>query len=250
MDVIIIEDELLARQKLEGMLRDIDPEIRIRKNLASVKETIQWLYRSPKPDLAFVDIQLSDDHSFEIFRQYPVDFPVIFTTAFDKYLLESLEYNTVDYLLKPITEEKLKKTLDKVKKLERHFVVKNIMNLVQQERKPQALTRLITRKGTEFIALNIDLIAYFYTEHKIVFVRDFEGRLLTVDSTLGELEAMLDDRQFFRINRKYLSSIRAIEKFKSDNGKIKVSLNPPTREEVHVSKETAPTFRQWVSGNA
>lgn len=249
MDIIIIEDELPARQKLESMLQEIDPEIRIRKNLTSVKETIQWLYTNPKPDLAFVDIQLSDDHSFEIFRQYPVDFPVIFTTAFDKYLMESLEYNTVDYLLKPITEEKLRRTLDKVKKLERHFVVKNIMNLVQHERKPQALTRLITRKGTEFVALSIGQIAYFYTEHKIIFVKDFEGRLLTVDSTLSELEALLDGTQFFRLNRKYLSSIRAIEKFKSDSGKIKVSLNPPTREDVHVSKETAPVFRQWVGGS-
>jgi len=248
MDIIIIEDELLARQKLEDMLQGIDPEIRVRKNLASVKETIQWLYRNPKPDLAFVDIQLSDDHSFEIFRQYPVDFPVIFTTAFDKYLMESLEYNTVDYLLKPITEEKLRRTLEKVKKLERHFVGKNIMNLVQHERKPQALTRLITRKGTEFIALNIDQIAYFYTEHKMVFVKDTQGRLLTVDSTLSELETLLDDEQFFRLNRKYLGSIRSIEKFKSDNRRIKVFLNPPTREDVHVSKETAPVFRQWVGG--
>lgn len=248
MNVIIIEDELLARQKLESMLESIDPQIRVKGKLTSVKEAIQWFYRNPKPDLAFVDIQLSDDHSFEIFRQYPVDFPVIFTTAFDKYLLESFEYNTVDYLLKPITEAKLQRALDKVKKLEQHFVVRNIMNLVQQERKPHALTRLITRKGTEFIALDIDQIAYFYTEHKIVFVKDTGGRLLTVDSTLGELEERLDKKQFFRLNRKYLGCIRAIDRFKSDNGKIKVFLTPSTREEVHVSKETAPAFRQWIGG--
>ena len=249
MNVIIIEDELLARQKLEAMLQRIDPGIRILANLASVKETIQWLYRNPGPDLAFVDIQLADDHSFEIFRQYPVDFPVIFTTAFDKYLLESLEYNTIDYLLKPITEEKLQRALSKVRKLKHHFLQGNIMKLIQDERKPPGLSRLIARKGTEFVALNIEMIAYFYTEHKIVFVRDHEGRQLTVDSTLSELEGLLDSGKFFRINRKYLSSFQAIEKFKPDNGKIRVFLNPGTKEEVHVSKETAPLFRQWIGGS-
>ena len=107
MNVLIIEDEILAQAKLESMLKALDSSIVILAKLSSVKDTLQWLTTRPAPDLAFVDIQLSDDHSFEIFRKFPVQFPVVFTTAFDKYLLESFEFNSIDYLLKPITEAKL-----------------------------------------------------------------------------------------------------------------------------------------------
>src|SRR4051812_20972726 len=113
MDVLIIEDELPARAKLTVMLHALDPSIKIVAALGSVKETLEWLRQNKEPHLAFVDIQLSDDHSFEIFRKHPVKFPVIFTTAFHKYIMESFEFNSIDYLLKPITEEKLKRSLEK-----------------------------------------------------------------------------------------------------------------------------------------
>jgi len=248
MKVLIIEDELLAQQKLETMLHQLKTDITVLAKLGSVKETIQWLSQNPKPDLAFVDIQLSDDHSFEIFKQFPVQFPVIFTTAFDKYLLESFEFNAIDYLLKPITEEKLTRSLEKIKWLEQHFLQGNILKLIQQEKKSAGLSRVIAKKGTEFIALGVDEIAYFYTEHKIVFVKDFEGRQLIVDGNLSDLEQQLDKQKFFRINRKYLSNLKAIEKFKPDNGKVRIFLTPEMKEEIHVSKENAPQFRDWISG--
>src|SRR3990170_7730342 len=122
MRVLIIEDELPARAKLEDMLKRLQPNAAVVACLGSVKDSLQWLATNEHPDVAFVDIQLSDDHSFEIFRVYPVKFPVIFTTAYDKYLLESFEFNSIDYLLKPITEEKLKRSLDKVRNLEKHFL--------------------------------------------------------------------------------------------------------------------------------
>src|SRR5688500_17981084 len=100
MKIIIIEDELLAQAKLETMLLSLDDSIQVIARLSSVKDTLAWLSQNTPPDVAFVDIQLSDDHSFEIFRKFPVQFPVIFTTAFDKYLLESFEFNSIDYLLK------------------------------------------------------------------------------------------------------------------------------------------------------
>ena len=248
MNVLIIEDELLAQQKLEAMLMQLNTDIKVAAKLGSVKETLQWLKQNEKPDLAFVDIQLSDDHSFEIFKNTSIQFPVIFTTAFDKYLLESFEFNTVDYLLKPITAEKLKRALDKVKQLEQHFIQSNILKLINQDTKPSGLTRIIAKKGTEFIALNTDDIAYFFTEHKIVFVKDFDGRQLIVDMNLSELEEQLDKQKFFRINRKYLSNVKAIEKFKPDNGKILIHLIPEIKETIHVSKEHAPAFREWIGG--
>ncbi|MFZ6011960.1 MAG: LytR/AlgR family response regulator transcription factor [Bacteroidota bacterium] len=247
MKVLIIEDELLAQAKLETMLKAIDNSIEVVARLSSVKDTLRWLAENYPPDVAFVDIQLSDNHSFEIFRQHPIQFPVVFTTAFDKYLLESFEFNSIDYLLKPITEEKLKRSLVKLKKLEQHFVQGNILKLISKATHTSPRhDRIIAKKGTEFLALSFDEIAYFFTEHKIVFVRDFNGRQLIVDKNLVELESDLDKSKFFRINRKFLANIKAIEKFKPDNGKVLVFLNPEMKEEIHVSKEAAPEFKKWM----
>lgn len=257
MNVLIIEDELPARAKLKSMLSAIDPNMNVVAELGSVAESVAWLSAHPEPELAFVDIQLSDDHSFEIFRRHAVRFPVIFTTAYDKYLMESFEFNSIDYLLKPITEEKLRRSLDKVKRLEQHFVQGSIMKFIQKERNPDnrlssaegyggGRDRLVARKGTEFIALNIEEVAYFFTDHKIVFVRDVQGRQMIVDKNLGELETELSGRSFFRINRKFLASQKSIDRFKPDNGKILVFLKPEMKEEVHVSKESAPEFRKWI----
>jgi DNA-binding LytR/AlgR family response regulator len=245
MKVIIIEDELLAQAKLEALLTSIDPTIRVKAKLSSVKDTIQWLSQNTPPDLAFVDIQLSDDHSFEIFRKIPVQFPVVFTTAFDKYLLESFEFNSIDYLLKPITEEKLRRSLSKIKSLEQHFTHGNILKLIDQAQ-PERKERIVAKKGTEFIVLTLDEIAFFFTEHRIVFVKNISGQQFIVDKTLGELETDLGNKKFFRINRKYLAHVNSIEKYKSDNGKIRVFLQPEMKEEIHVSKETAPEFRKWI----
>lgn len=247
MNVIIIEDELLAQAKLEAMLLSLDRSINIQTKLSSVKDSIQWLLTNPSPDLAFVDIQLSDDHSFEIFRKHPVTFPVIFTTAYDKYLLESFEFNSIDYLLKPITEEKLKRSLEKVKMLRSHFLQGNLLKLIEQTQAP-ARNRIVAKKGTEYVALDLCDIAYFYTEHKIVFAKDFSGRQLILDKNLGELEADIDPKNFFRLNRKFIANMKSIERFKPDNGKIRVFLQPEMKEEIFVSKETAPEFRLWIEG--
>src|SRR5688572_12182675 len=208
MEVIIIEDEPLAQAKLEAMLSSIDPSIRINAKLSSVKESLAWLSHNSLPDLAFVDIQLSDDHSFEIFRKFPIRFPVIFTTAFDKYLLESFEFNSIDYLLKPITEQKLARSLEKVKTLREHFLQENILRLISGEQR-KITERIIGKKGTEFVAFDLNDVAYFYTEHKIVFARDFSGKQVIVDKNLSELESELNKNNFFRINRKFIEIGRA-----------------------------------------
>jgi DNA-binding LytR/AlgR family response regulator len=244
MKVIIIEDELLAQAKLESMLRDIDPSIEVVAKLGSVQESKEYLLRNPAPDVAFADIQLSDDYSFEVFRNHPLQFPVVFTTAYDKYLLDSFEYNAIDYLLKPVTEEKLRKSLAKLKKLELHFLQGNFQRFLEGTSKSK--DRLVVRKGTESIALRLQEVAYFYTEHKVVFARDRNGQRYMVDKTLADLEAEVDNHVFFRINRKFLANAEAIEKFRSDNGRILVFLNPPVSENIYISKETAPEFRRWI----
>lgn len=246
MNIVIIEDELPAQAKLEEMLKELLPQSRIMAKLGSVAESLEWLGKHASPDLAFVDIQLSDSDSFEIFRKHPVSFPVIFTTAYDKYLLESFEFNSIDYLLKPITKEKLKRSIEKVQKLELHFIKGNLLKLVNTFQQAETRNRIVARKGTDFITIQLQDVAYFYTEHKVVFVRDYTGKQWIVDKTLGDWETQLKGNNFFRLNRKYLVSAKAIERFKPDNGKIRVYLTPAVKEEVHVSKETAPDFREWI----
>ncbi len=246
MDILIIEDELPARAKLVDMLLRLDSKSRIVGELGSVRETLTWLDAHPEPDLALVDIQLSDDHSFEIFRRKVVQFPIIFTTAYDKFLQQSFEFNSIDYLLKPITEDKLSRALNKIRNLQRHFQ-RSILDLVW-ENGSKNNDRIIARKGSDFVVVSLNDVAYFYTEHKIVFLRDLSGRQLMVDKTLSELEPTLGDR-FFRLNRKYLSHIQAIDRFRSDQGKVRVFLRPETREDVHVSKEQAGSFRDWANGS-
>jgi DNA-binding LytR/AlgR family response regulator len=248
MNVIIIEDELLAQAKLESMLLALDKNIRVIAKLNSVKTSLQWLERNPPPDVAFVDIQLSDDHSFEIFRKHKAQFPIIFTTAFDKYLLDSFEFNSIDYLLKPIQEDKLKRSLEKIKNLEMHFSNGNLSKMINDEHSPEKRIRIIVKKGTEFLALDSAEIAYFYTEHKVVFAKTFVGNTFLVSGNLSALEEELDCKEFFRINRKFIAHLKAIDRFKPDNGKILITLRPEIREEVHVSKEMAPAFRRWIEG--
>ena len=243
MRVIIIEDELLAQSKLEAMLKTIDPSIEVLARLGSVQESIDYLSSNRAPDLAFVDIQLSDDHSFEIFRRHNVDFPIVFTTAYDKYLLESFEHNAIDYILKPITEERLRRSISRLKKLELHFIQGQVKKMLET---PRTHDRIVARKGSEFVTLPMEDIAYFFTEHKVVFVRDKLGRQFMLDKTLSDLEQTLDGKHFFRLNRKYVANVGAIEKFRSHSGKVRIFLKPAVNEEVFVSKETAPDFRRWI----
>jgi DNA-binding LytR/AlgR family response regulator len=245
MRVLIIEDELLAQAKLEAILSAIDNQITVVRKISSVKEAIRWLKENEQPDLAFVDIQLSDDHSFEIFRAVDVHFPIVFTTAYDKYILASFEFNSIDYVLKPITEEKIKRCLSKLKNLEIHFNHTKLPDVLSPK-ETKTLSRLVVKKGTEYITLSLDEIAYFFTEHRIVFAKDLSGKQYIVDKTLTELETLLQPKTFFRLNRKFITHINAVEKFKPDNGKIRIFLKPAVTEELHISKESAPEFRKWI----
>lgn len=250
MKVLIIEDEPTAAQKLVDMLSGIDNRIEVVSIIQSVEEAISWLSANPPPDLAFVDIQLADDVSFEIFRKVEVKFPVIFATAYDEYILEALEHHSIDYLLKPFQEDRLRKALEKVKKLESHFLQHKFNRLFEEGfGQSKIKKRFLVKRGVDYISVSTKNIAYFFTEHKIVFLMSKEGDKYIVDKTLTDLNNELDPEYFFRVNRKYLVHIDAIEKFKSDNGKIDLHLIPPTHDAVYVSKENAPHFRVWIEAS-
>ncbi len=242
--ILIVEDELTAVEKLIEMITQIEGESGFTVS-QSVKETIDILNSGKTFDLGFFDIQLADDISFEIFKSVKIEFPIIFTTAYDQYVLKALEENAIDYLLKPVKAERLEVALQKIKTLESHFINQQVENIIKNS---PGKNRLLVKKGVEYISIKKEDVAYLFTEHKVSFLVDKEGTKYIIDKPLSELHDQLGEAEFFRINRKYIAHIDAIEKFRSDQGKIRVFLSPETNEEVMVSKETAPKFRSWIEG--
>ncbi len=248
MNILIIEDEQPAAERIAAMVREFDSTAHIVGTLRGVKESIAWFTAHSAPDLILADIQLNDGVSFDIFKKVSTPIPVIFTTAYDEYLVAAFACNGIDYLLKPIHKEKMFQALNKYLNLKHHFTG-NIAALLEelQGAAPKRLLRIVVKKGSDFLALKTEDIAFFYTEHKIVFGVDREGKRYIVDKPLAMLETELDSENFFRLNRKYIANIAAIARFRShDRGKILITLTPPTAEEVIVSQENSSVFRTWI----
>ncbi|NUN68767.1 MAG: response regulator transcription factor [Bacteroidetes bacterium] len=247
MTIIIIEDELPAAERLSAMVREFDPAVRIAAVLRSVKEARAWFSSHPAPDCILADIQLTDGLSLDIFRSVPVTAPVIFITAFDEYLMKAFAFNSIDYLLKPLDKAKLFRALGKYLTLREHFAGNLAAMSDQWERKLPVTDRLVVKKGTEYIVLRTDQIAYFYSEHKITFLRDTAGVRYIVDKPLAELEQSYTRPAFFRVNRKYLAASAAVRRFRPlDKGKLLVDLDPSAGDDVIVSQENASAFKQWM----
>lgn len=248
MNILIIEDEQPASDRIIAMVREFDAGTRILATLRSVRESVEWLSAHPAPDLILADIQLGDGLSLDIFHTVRVPSPLIFTTAFDEYLMKAFAYNSIDYLLKPVNKEKLFRALNKYASLRQHFTG-DIVSLLEQLHKGErhGAARMVVKKGTDFIALKTEEIAYFYTEHKIVFLVDKNGRRFIVDKPLADLERELPAAAFFRVNRKFLASVDSVVKFRSaDKGKLRVDLRPAAPDEVIVSQENASAFKRWM----
>jgi two-component system LytT family response regulator len=249
MKVFIAEDELPALENLKLCLNSVGSNIEIAGTAGSVMQSLQWLNTHPLPDLILMDIHLSDGLSFHIFKEGQVNCPIIFTTAYDKYMIEAFEYNCIDYLLKPVDANRLAAALNKYKNLQQHFInnYSSIIDYLQNSKKNKS--RIIVKKGTEFLSLKLDDILYFFTEHKLVFAVDKDNRkFLCETGSLADVEAMLDETKFFRANRKYIVNADYIIKFKSiDKSKINVELALPLNEEIIVSQENAASFKKWIS---
>jgi len=249
LNAIIIEDERLALQELIVNLREVSPDIDISATLRSVKEGIEYLSTGPHADIIFSDVQLSDGLSFEIFNYTDVEIPVIFITGYDEFIMNAFEYNGIDYLLKPVRKEDLLKAIMKYKMLEKHFSAgsqkkDNLLTHFSSKKK----TRMLVRKGLENISLRLDEIAFFYTEHKIVYVTDNTGKKYLADKNLTDLEEELDDTMFFRANRQYIVNINYVKGFKAyEKVKLLVELTIPELNHcIIISQETAPAFRKWM----
>ncbi len=249
MKVLIIEDELPASENLIEALLQAEPGIEILAQLTSVAESIEWLKQHPSPDIIFMDIQLSDGLSFAILSASKADCPVVFITAYDQYLSKAFEFNSIDYLLKPINTVKLQNTIKKYSALKNHFVNNMPLLLDYLKKNEKSKSRILVRKGQEFQAIRTDGIVYFFTEHKLVFLVDKDNKkYLAEKSNLSELEEELDKKYFYRANRQYIINVNFIKNFKPfDKSKIFVELELPVKEDIIISQENAASFKKWIS---
>lgn len=255
MNILLLEDEEPAANRLKKMLKEIEPAALIPDHIVSVASGIRWLQQNPAPDLIISDIQLADGVSFEIFKQVPTLCPVIFTTAYDQYAIEAFRVNSIDYLLKPVKKEELATAIRKYQSLARSAqqVLPDIHTLLAAMRTIEPAkykTRFAVKYGEHLKTISVEDVAYCYTEDKINFLTTKEGRRYTIDFNLDELESMLDPQVFFRINRQYIICIHAIaEMFTYSKSRVLVKLNPPAKHETIVSTERSGEFKAWLGDN-
>lgn len=249
MTAIIIEDENLSAQRLEGMLKKCDPDIQIAAILPSVADSVQWLRRHDAPDLVFMDIHLEDDLCFKIFELAPLPSPVIFTTAYDEYMIKAFKVNSIDYLLKPVNAEELAAALDKYKALKAQFSKPDIDTLLQYigHRTPEYKTRFMITVGAKIRSIEVKDIAYFYSQEKLTFMVTKDGQNLPIDFSLDKLTSLLDPREFFRISRQFLVGFQAIQTVHTFyKGKFRLDLLPKSKVEAFVSGDRMTDFKEWL----
>lgn len=255
MNILIIEDEELAANRLIKLIKEIDDNINIIDVIDSVELAIDWFQQNEHPELIFLDIQLSDGLSFNIFKNVEVNSPVIFTTAFDEYALKAFEVNSVDYLLKPIDQAKLEQSIEKYKKVKQSFT-KNEINFdtkkllkALQKNEQEYKTRFLVNKGSSLIIIDIEEIAYFFTEDKLVFIITHNHKKYSINSTLDKVEKELEPRIFYRVNRQYLVSVQSIKEIHNYfKYKLKLKLIPiPESDDIIISKSKCTDFKNWIS---
>lgn len=246
---VIIEDEKLAVSTLLHTLSEIPVPVQVEKVLGSVKESIDYFSTQPDIDIIFSDVQLPDGHSFDIFKKVPVKTPVIFTTAYDAFMVNAFACNGIDYLLKPVDTRELEKALNKYRMLEKHFTghTEAMQRFIHHNDMPRK-NRLVVKRGLEYISLKLDDVVLFYTENKLVYVTDTLGKKYISEQNLAELETMLDRTRFFRVNRQYIVNIDFIRGFKPfERVKLQVELNvPDLNHRIVISQENAAQFRKWM----
>ncbi len=250
MNVIIIEDEKPAARRLGRLLADLGVEVSVM--LYSVEESIEWFKNNKHPDLIFLDIQLSDGLSFEIFDEVAVRSAIIFTTAYDEYALQAFKLNSIDYLLKPIDDEELEAAVSKyeglkpsLEKLTLDFedIKKLLVNPIERDYKK----RFTVKVGQHIKIINADDIECFYSENKGTYAATSEGRNYLLDVTLEGLDSELEPKIFFRVSRKFYINIKHINDIISySNSRLQIKLNRFKEQEIIVSRERVKDFKLWI----
>ena len=251
MNVLIIEDEPQAAQRLEKLIGKIAPDARLLGKLDSIKNSVVWLSRNPAPDLIFMDIQLADGKSFQIFEQCTVQSPVIFTTAYDEYALKAFKVNSIDYILKPVDEDELRAAIEKYKSLTMSKTPPGQMlesiNQAMQMLTKKFKERFVMKVGEHLKSIETLEILFFISLEKATFAQTRDGRKHILDFTLDQLETMLDPSRFFRISRKYIVATDAIQDMISyTNSRLRLVLRTSDDNDVIVARERVQDFKEWL----
>ncbi len=254
MNILIVEDEVPAAEKLERYLLKYDPAYNIVGKLASIQETTEFLRSNlDRIDLIFMDIQLIDGLSFQIFQQIDIKKPVIFTTAFNEYALDAFKVNSIDYLLKPITFTDLGNSMKKFQNLREQFQLTKEQQAVLRDSttgfRKNYKTRFMVKLGEHIRSVTTDNILLFYAEGRDVFLLTSQTRKFIIDYTLEALEEMLDPVTFFRLNRTFIININAIKDVVVySNSRLKILLHNDFDKEIVVSRERVNDFKKWFDG--
>lgn len=266
MKILIVEDENRAARRLEQIVRLVLEKasviVEFYEPIDSVATAISFLQTAPELDLVFLDIQLADGLSFEIFDSVHLPVPVIFTTAFDEYAIRAFQLHSIDYLLKPIDDVQLGRALDKFFALKTVFgappkglpVVQGLetgkLSALLQTLSSTHQTyksRFLVPTAHGFTSVPTEDIAYFFSEHKVSWLVGSDGKKYALDCTMEQLVSMLNPRDFFRVNRQCITSFHAIQHIVSSfHGKLKLTLLPPAQEDIIVGREKAPMFKEWL----
>lgn len=249
LNIVIIEDEKIAASLLEKMITKLEPDARILAVLSSVKQAVSW-FAMQRADLIFMDIELGDGQSFAIFNQVQVNSPVIFTTAYDQFAIKAFKSNGIDYLLKPIDESELRSALKKYRDLvsnrPEYSILRDIFDAAQ--RKTEYKQRFMIQAGSRIRSIPVKDIAYFYYTEKATFLCTADNHHYAAEYSLDRLEEMINPAEYYRINRKMIVSIKSISKiFSLSKSRIKLELNPAYNEDVLVSFNKTPAFREWLN---
>ncbi len=250
MNIIIIEDEKPAARLLQRKVEKLG--LQINTLLHSVEESIHWFQNNPHPDLIFLDIQLSDGLSFEIFEHIDIKSAIIFTTAYDEYALRAFKLNSIDYLLKPIDEEDLETAVNKYKSrtpsapnlsLDFEMIKKMLVNPMDRNYKK----RFTIKMGQQLKMISIDEVECFYSENKGTYLHTFDNRDYLLDGTLEQLEAEIDPNDFYRVSRKFIIPMKGIKEIQiHSNSRLKVILPSYKDDEVIVAREKVADFKNWL----
>ncbi len=248
MNILIIEDEPQAAQRVEKLIGAIVSDAKIVGILDSVKSSVQWFNANPSPDLVIMDIQLADGISFQIFEQCQVKSPVIFTTAYDEYALKAFKVNSIDYILKPVDADELKVAIQKYQSLTSvpEKMWESIGYAVQMLTKKYK-ERFVIKVGEHLKSIEANDILFFFSLEKTTFAQTADGRKHILDFTIDQLDGLLDTSKFFRINRKYLVNMKSIQDMISHtNSRLKLILKTNDDPEVIVARERVQEFKDWL----
>lgn len=249
MQVLIIEDEIPAAKQLERLLKNALPDAHIHGPLSSIEESIAWLNKNPNPDLIFLDIHLADGPSFAIFKDRPIDVPIIFCTAYDQYALEAFKVNSIDYLLKPIDPEELYKAIAKFIKL-RQSPVSLDGDLLKELLEPKAKKlkeRFVLRQSEKLVLVEVKDIDFFVSSGGSSFLQNKEGTQFIIDQSLDQIEGYLDPERFYRVNRGYLVGLASIAEMQSYSGsRLRLTLRNCKDKDIFVSRDKTASFKAWL----